>query len=417
MKIFVLSQEYPPNTLGGFGTHIVELLDGLARSGIEVVAFTHTFGHAHSSVMGSVTIHRIGLAASRSSGYEFTLDDIRTLNQLVFSAAKCEAEKTGKPDVIHIHDPNSIDAALRLKREFSAQLISSVHLLYKPFLQWWSQQVPESILKWERELCVSADFVITVSRAMAELIVDTYEIKHSRITVIHNSFSMDGLDHGGSSHRIGRLLRERYAPGTTSIIAFAGRLVPMKGVLQLLQSASEVVRACPDVAYLIAGRPTMDTYSREIMHLLEEKPELKSRVHFVGWLDRRQIGGLYTAAILAAVPSVYEPFGYSALEAMACGVPVIGTCTGGLAEVIESVGGGLVVPLIVKSSGRREASPQDLAAAQIELLENPARRSTLARAGRERALLTYPLDEMIGQTVQVYQRATRVTGEANALTG
>jgi glycosyltransferase involved in cell wall biosynthesis len=179
----------------------------------------------------------------------------------------------------------------------------------------------------------------------------------------------------------------------------------MKGVMELLKSAEIVCREIPNVRYLIAGRPMLNDYTRALMQFVDESPQLKRSVRFLGWLSREQLEGLYAIADLMLAPSIFEPFCYSALEAMAAGVPVIATETGGLPEVVSAVGGGMVVPLEVNETGTRRAQKDSLAAAQIQLLRDDRGRLDLANSARTQAPKAFPVEKMIDGTLNAYRAA------------
>ena len=121
-----------------------------------------------------------------------------------------------------------------------------------------------------------------------------------------------------------------------------------------------------DVELVVAGQGTQhDRYVAEA----------HDRVRFVGHLPRSGLASLLASAEVAVVPSLYEPFGLAALEAMAAGTPVVASAVGGLREVVSEAAGMLVPP----------DDPGALQMTLIRLLADPSRRAELSRAGRRRA--------------------------------
>src|SRR5262249_32857074 len=102
--------------------------------------------------------------------------------------------------------------------------------------------------------------------------------------------------------------------------------------------------------------------------------------------------------------SVYEPFGYAAVEAMAAGVPVIASRAGGLAEIIQDGVNGLLVPVHVSDDGLHRVDVGELAAAQIRLLRDPALAQRISRAGRQNVANTFNVEAMTAATIRVYKQ-------------
>jgi glycosyltransferase involved in cell wall biosynthesis len=159
-------------------------------------------------------------------------------------------------------------------------------------------------------------------------------------------------------------------PNDAPIIGFVARLHREKGVMSLIDAFTEVVKHVPDARLEIYG----EGEERELLEKTVAMRLLDSRVTFHGWIDSRE--GFSRGFRLLAVPSEKESFGMAALEAMAEGLPVVGTRVGGLSEVIEDKVTGLLVP---------SGDPEALAATIVRLLEDPALCRTLGEAGYARA--------------------------------
>lgn len=174
-----------------------------------------------------------------------------------------------------------------------------------------------------------------------------------------------------------------------------GRLVQHKGFAELVAA----LPYNPDTELVIVGGPEragLDTHPEaRRLTTLARRLDVADRVRLVGRLPHDRLPALLRSADLVACTPSYEPFGLVALEAMACGVPVLATAVGGLADtVVDKVTGVLVPP-------RR---PRSIAAAMQMLLADPVKRSFLGAAGRDRAESRYPWSRIAADTLRIYER-------------
>jgi glycosyltransferase involved in cell wall biosynthesis len=239
---------------------------------------------------------------------------------------------------------------------------------------------PPRRLALERWLCHTVDHVIaTCSDEVREL--SAMGLAPGRASVIPcgvdvTAFTPLPLD----PHPVPRLL-------------VIGRLVERKGVGNVIEALS----ALPGVELLVAGGPDRSRLAAdpEVSRLqaLARSLGVADRVSFLGSVDRTEVPSLMgTVDVVVAVPW-YEPFGIVPLEAMACGRPVVGSAVGGLLDTVQpGVTGELVPP-------RR---PDLLASTLQRLLADPARRRAYGLAGRERAVSTYPWQQVAADTEEVY---------------
>jgi glycogen(starch) synthase len=171
-----------------------------------------------------------------------------------------------------------------------------------------------------------ADRVIACSNYMQGHIADVFDLPEAAVTVIPN-----GID-PGDLHVPGDLdaLRAKYARPDQKLVLLAGRLVYEKGFQVALDALPEVIRRVKDVRFLVAGTGTHE----EELKAQARRLRLHKHGTFAGWLGDDALHGLYRIADLCVIPSLYEPFGLVALEAMASGCPCVAADTGGLREVV-----------------------------------------------------------------------------------
>jgi glycosyltransferase involved in cell wall biosynthesis len=156
--------------------------------------------------------------------------------------------------------------------------------------------------------------------------------------------------------------------------------------------------------FLLAGGTDSRQSSQMIQDLTVRYAALGARVKLLGKLPRKQLRYLHRIADLALVPSIYEPFGFTAIETMASGVPVIVSAAGGLAEIVQHGESGLHVPVRDAANGEREVDAEALAAAQLALLADKPRARKLGQEGQRRVAERFQISRMIEGNLASYRR-------------
>ena len=162
-----------------------------------------------------------------------------------------------------------------------------------------------------------------------------------------------------------------------------------KGVRVLVEAIPFILNAFPEARFVIAGRgPLLETLQQRVAAL-----QISHKVYFPGFVSDDEAVGLFCIADVAVFPSLYEPFGVVALEAMACGAPVIASRVGGLMHTIEDNVTGLLVPA---------GDPDALADKLRQVLLDADLRERLGANARAHAL-TYTWPNVAEQIIQVYE--------------
>jgi glycosyltransferase involved in cell wall biosynthesis len=332
--------------------------------------------------------------SSRRGGKSYVED----LSQYVLGVAR---DERGPVNVMHVHDWHLWRVAEIVREDVGAPIVTTTHLLHNPIFGWWGMKLPAEVIEVEKAACVNADRVITVSHAMASLVAETYGVARERIVAVHNGLDPASIETFGGAH----------SGEPSSLVVYAGRIVLQKGVAALLHSAPIVLDAVPNARWVLAGPagepfPGRRDLQAELRAFVATDPRLGRAITFTGQIARAELAELYRSAALAVVPSVYEPFGYAALEAMCSALPVVATDIGGLPEIVEAGRTGLLVPLAV-AGDERAPDVAELARAQIELLRDPSRARAMGDAGRTRALSAFPPGRMAEETEAVYRALMR----------
>jgi glycogen(starch) synthase len=238
-----------------------------------------------------------------------------------------------------------------------------------------------------------ADHVITCSHYMRRHVADVFGIPAAKVTAIPNGIDPTDLQPVPDLPK----LRARYAAPDQKLILLVGRLVYEKGFHLALDALPGLIERLGGVRFLIAGSGTAEA------ELKAQAKRLRLMEHgsFVGWTGDDELHSLYRIADLCLVPSIYEPFGLVALEAMASGCPCIVADTGGLREVVP---GGRRVGLRFRAKDSRA-----LARMAEQILTDDALRDRLvAEAGEH--VLRFDWGDVARQTAEVYGEVSGATG-------
>ncbi len=398
LRVASFTHEYPPFALGGTGTHVEELVQGLKKFDCETHVFSYAEDSSASNYNNDATAHFVTNGLNGSAPAARTLTEVNAKG----AAAAAETYPTEQgPHIVHCHNCLAYGAAEATKELFRIPLVSTVHALFKTIYERLGTPGSEEILRSEAASCQGSDYLITVSKAMLEDIHSHYHIPLDRIRVIYNGFDLSRFVAEASDTLLRERLRQELASQGEPLVVFAGRVDPIKGVSALLHSAALVIKKMPKVKYIIAGDNT-SSYARHIMSLAQRLGLYAPRFTFAGKLSRSKLATLYSIADLAVVPSIYEPFGYSAIEAMVFGVPVVASNTGGLSEIIEDGKNGLLVP-VMKVNRSWNVDEHALADSQLALIADSAYRAKLGLTGRQRVYRRFQLEPMIVSTYSVYR--------------
>jgi glycogen(starch) synthase len=242
-------------------------------------------------------------------------------------------------DLVHSHDWLVSGAAEQLARRMGPAgeargrpWLTTVHATEFGRHQGWVQKHPQSYIhSVERSMARRADHLITCSEYMRSHVARVFGVPRKGITTIPN-----GIDPRDLQPVVEDLpgLRARYAEPDQLLVLLVGRLVYEKGFHLALDALAPVIRRRPGVRFVVAGTGTAEAELKRQAKRLG----LSRHGSFLGWVGDDMLHSLYRVADLCIVPSIYEPFGLVALEAMASGCLCIVADTGGLREVVPEDG-------------------------------------------------------------------------------
>jgi glycogen synthase len=334
-RILILSWEYPPLIEGGLARHVRKLSEALVAADVEVHVLTRGGEESPAEeTAGGVAIHRV-LEPSRPRDLGEFVAWVERMNADML-AAGVELGDRFEFDVVHGHDWLVAMACDHLARRFDSALVTTIHATEHGRHQGWVADHPQSHIHGvERWITNRADRVITCSYYMREQVADIFDVPEERIEVIPNGIDPDDLAVPDDAE-LARLRGEFAAPDE-QLVLLIGRLVYEKGFQIALESMPELIERRPGTRFLVAGSGTHED------ELRRQAAELGLNDHgtFLGWIGDDVLHSLYRIADVCVVPSIYEPFGLVALEAMASGCPCIVADTGGLREVVPHDAAGL----------------------------------------------------------------------------
>jgi glycogen(starch) synthase len=291
-----------------------------------------------------------------------------------------------KYDMIHGHDWLVIMAARTLKHQLRVPLMMTIHATEHGRNHGIYTGLQRYINDLEWLSCFEAWRVIVCSEYMNREIQYLFQVPRDKIDIVEN-----GVNSAEFAANLPTQFRENYAHPAEKVVFFVGRLVQEKGVQVLIDAIPEVLVQYPQTKFVIAGKGPKEgdlKHQAQIMGIAD-------RCYFTGFISDEVRNNLYQVCDLAVFPSLYEPFGIVALEAMAARVPVLVTNVGGLGEIVEDgVDGFRVHP----------GSPHELAQGILRALNNPDISEDVREAGYKKAKEQYNWPGIAQKTLDIYQR-------------
>ena len=390
MRVMMLSWEYPPRIVGGISPHVYELSQQLASKGIEVHVVTKATPSAPDEEVepSGVHVHRVHLEGTPND----FIHEIQLLNIATEKRVRTLLEDWrpgGQPTLFHAHDWLSLDAARELKYDYKLPTVATVHATETGRHGGIFNDTSRYIHEHEYWLTYEAWRIIVCSEFMKGEVARIFNAPADKVDVIFNGvdaekFEFDWTDSDRSAHRAKLALPEE------KIVMFVGRFVREKGIHVLLNAASVVLAQEPNTKFLIVGGGQRSKLERFV-----HWAGLADKVLFTGFMANRSLHMLYRSADVAVFPSLYEPFGIVALEAMAAGAAVVSSDAGGLQEVVLHGETGT-------TSFANNA--ESLAWAILDVLRNPMRAEVLKAKAQNRLKIDFSWPALADQTIAVYDR-------------
>ncbi len=392
VRLDILTKEYPPAIYGGAGVHVAELTRALRDRG-DLDVRVRCFGQERDEegTTGYPDLEALADAnpALQTMGVDLTM-----------------AQDCAGADLVHSHTWYANHAGHLASLLHDVPHVISAHSL-EPLRPWKAEQLGGgyALSSWvERTAYESAAAIIAVSHGMRADILRSYpQIDPDRVRVVHNGIDSELW----SPQRDDAVLAQHGIDPDRPSVVFVGRITRQKGLPYLLRAVEQLP---PEVqVVLCAGAPDTPEIQAEVEGLIAGLRRDRDGVVWIAeMLPRADVIAILTAGTVFVCPSVYEPLGIVNLEAMACGLPVVGTATGGIPEVVADGQTGWLVPIEQVQDGTgTPVDPDryvaDLAVALTEAVSDPARARQRGEAGRQRAVAEFSWTSIAERTLEVYR--------------
>jgi starch synthase len=389
MRIDLLTKEYPPEIYGGAGVHVTELVRAL-RTELDVVV--RCFGAPRTDA--DTFAYPV---PGELAGANPTLATLGVDLQM--------AQDVDGADVVHSHTWYANGAGHVAKLLHGIPHVVTAHSL-EPLRPWKAEQLGGGyrVSSWiEKTAFEAADAVIAVSDGMRRDILRSYPaLDEAKVQVVYNGIDLEQWKPLVDLDVVRALGIDPDRPS----VVFVGRITRQKGLPYLLRAAAALP---PEVQLVLcAGAPDTPGILAEVTAGVEALQQTRTGVVWINrLLSQPELAAVLTNGTAFVCPSIYEPLGIVNLEAMACGLAVVGTATGGIPEVVADGETGRLVPIDQMTDGTGtpldpDRFVADLARTLTEVVSDPARAAEMGRAGRIRAEREFGWSQIATRTREIY---------------
>lgn len=388
---------------GGMNVYVHQLTRTLGKLGVRVDVFTRSQDEHVPHVLHDLGYHN--RVVHIPAGPEFPLPKAeleRYIPKFVHGIKSFAESKNIQYDLIHSHYWMSGLAAIELSQSWNIPFIHMFHtlvLMKNRIAQSPQEMEGEYRILGEKKVISKANRIIAATLAEKSQLEFLYEAPSSKISVIPpgvDTRHFYPIPKDEAKEVVG-------VPDDSHTILFVGRIEPLKGIDKLIQAIAIIqnngeLRCCPHNLVIIGGEPNAkpEDMNAEMARLQDMVEDLgiENFVIFLGKQDQQMLPYYYSASEIVVMPSHYESFGMVALEAMACGTPVVASQVGGLAFLVRDGETGFVVP---------GNDVHLLAKRLIELIKDKDLRNKLGNKSAEYAQL-YAWENISEKMIEVYRQ-------------
>ena len=390
---------------GGLNVYVVEVSKRLARRGIEVEIFTRKTDGSQpilSEMAPGVHVRNVIAGPFEGLGKDDLPGQLCAFAQGVMRAEAARSE--GWYDLVHSHYWLSGQVGWLAADRWRVPLVHSMHTMARvKNSQLAEGDTPEPPGReiGEAQVVDSADRLVANTVGEARELINLYDADPDKVRVVPPGVDLDVF-------RVGDVAEARYRvglPQDAQVLLFVGRIQPLKAPDVLLKAAADLLARRPELrrrlVVAVVGGPSGSGLGKpRALQELAQQLGIQAQVRFVPPVDRATLALWYRAADLVAIPSHSESFGLVAVEAEACGTPVVAAAVGGLPVAVGDSG--------LLLDGHRTA---DWSAGLEGLLDDPGRRDLLSRKAVEHAA-QFSWERTTDRLLEVYTES--MTAQATA---
>ncbi len=327
LNVMMFSWEFPPRVIGGISPHVYFLSKSLAKNGVNVHVVTCDFPGAPAyEIIDGVQVYRVDSYKNPSPDFATW---VYLMNMNMQKEAAAIAARLPEPiDVFHAHDWLVATSGIGLKHVFRKPLLVTMHSTEIGRRDGLHTLTEHMIHETEAWLTYEAWRVICCSDYMVQHVKWAFGLPNDKLSMVPNGVTPQVYENLGKQDL--RSFRLKYALPNEKIVLYVGRLVYEKGIHVLINAIPKIL-ARTDAKFVIVGTG----YMQEQLSTIVKSMGLEHKVLFTGFVDEDNLQKLQKVSDVSVVPSLFEPFGIVALEAMAAKSPVVVSDTGGLSEIVE----------------------------------------------------------------------------------
>ncbi|MGB9683509.1 MAG: glycosyltransferase family 4 protein [Candidatus Bathyarchaeales archaeon] len=326
LRVMMLTWEFPPRIIGGISPHVYHLSKNLAEKGVKVYIVTCDFPGAspHETLDGGVEVFRVDSYKNPSPDFASW---VYLMNMNMQKEAAAIVKNLGGVDIFHAHDWLVANASIGLKHVFRKPLLATIHSTEVGRRNGIHTDYERMIHETEAWLTYEAWRVVCCSNYMVSHARWAFGLPEDKLVMVPNG--VEAKEYERSNIDLHQF-RRHFALPEEKIVLFVGRLVYEKGIHILISAVPKILEKV-NAKFVVVG----NGYMKETLSEHVKRIGLAHKVLFTGFVDDETLRNLQKCANVSVVPSLFEPFGIVALEAMAAKSPVVVSDTGGLSEIVE----------------------------------------------------------------------------------
>lgn len=336
----MLGWELPPHHAGGMGIACYQMCKGLSATGVDIefiLPYTADFDIPFMKVTPAhpQSVEEVKFAGGVYDSWNFRRGTVKTHGQKLdlskqhdlFAHNVAKLASSTEFDIIHAHDWLTFKAAITAKLVTGKPMIAHVHSTQ--FDQSGGGHGNPEAREIEYAGLSMADRIFAVSAYTRDILIREYGLPASKIEVVHNSIETTGdIDESHNLHQYLKVMKDH----GYKVVVNIGRKTIQKGLTHLIDAAAQVVSINPRVLFVLAGGGEQD----EELVSLAAAYGISANVVSIGWVNGKKLRDTFKIADIFIMPSVSEPFGLVALEAIGYGAPVIISKQSGVSEVLKN---------------------------------------------------------------------------------